>query len=110
MLLVTDWHLCTRMGHPALQHAESRRQPSFGLVKSCLYGLAGGRIGLLDYGQSKQLPDESRLAFAELVLALWSGDNPRISAAMYGLGVITEKGAEATRCKMAYGMFDTRGR
>ena len=71
---------------------------------------AGGRIGLLDYGQSKQLPVESRLAFAELVLALRSGDNPRISAAMYGLGVITEKGAEATRCKMAYGMFDTRGR
>ena len=72
--------------------------------------VSGGRIGLLDYGQSKQLPDDSRLAFAELVLALRSGDNPRISAAMYGLGVITEKGAEATRCKMAYGMFDTRGR
>ncbi len=71
---------------------------------------SGGRIGLLDYGQSKQLPEKSRLAFAELVLALKSGDNPRISAAMYDLGIITEKGAEEIRCKMAYGMFDTRGK
>ncbi len=30
----------------------------------------GGRVGLLDYGQSKQLPDDQRLAFAHLVLAL----------------------------------------
>lgn len=30
----------------------------------------GAHIGLLDYGQSKQLPDENRVAFAKLVLAL----------------------------------------
>ena len=30
----------------------------------------GGRVGLLDYGQSKQLPDKDREAFARLVLAL----------------------------------------
>jgi predicted unusual protein kinase regulating ubiquinone biosynthesis (AarF/ABC1/UbiB family) len=30
----------------------------------------GGRIGLLDYGQSKQLPDWQRRGFARLVLAL----------------------------------------
>jgi len=28
---------------------------------------AGGQIGLIDYGQSKQLPQEARLAFARLV-------------------------------------------
>ena len=28
---------------------------------------AGGQIGLIDYGQSKQLPHEARLAFARLV-------------------------------------------
>ncbi len=28
---------------------------------------AGGRIGLIDYGQSKQLPEEARLGFARLV-------------------------------------------
>ncbi len=34
-----------------------------------------GRVGLLDYGQSKQLPDDKRVAFARLVLALnrWGG-------------------------------------
>lgn len=30
----------------------------------------GGCVGLLDYGQSKQLPDTERVAFARLVLAL----------------------------------------
>jgi len=30
----------------------------------------GGRIGLLDYGQSKQLPGDQRKALASLVLAL----------------------------------------
>ena len=31
---------------------------------------AGGRIGLIDYGQSKQLPHEARLSFARLVRVL----------------------------------------
>lgn len=30
----------------------------------------GGRIGLLDYGQSKQLPEEQRHALARLVLEM----------------------------------------
>jgi predicted unusual protein kinase regulating ubiquinone biosynthesis (AarF/ABC1/UbiB family) len=30
----------------------------------------GGGIALLDYGQSKQLPREERIAFANLVLAM----------------------------------------
>ena len=33
----------------------------------------GGRIGLIDYGQSKQLPDHERLAFAALILELSHG-------------------------------------
>ena len=33
---------------------------------------AGGRIGLIDYGQSKQLPHEARLSFARLVRVLRS--------------------------------------
>ena len=32
--------------------------------------MKGGRIGLLDYGQSKQLADKDRTTFARLVLAL----------------------------------------
>ena len=30
----------------------------------------GARIGLLDYGQSKQLSEDHRVAFAHLILAL----------------------------------------
>ena len=33
----------------------------------------GGKVALLDYGQSKQLPEEDRLAFARLVLRLEHG-------------------------------------
>ncbi|KXZ54564.1 hypothetical protein GPECTOR_4g629 [Gonium pectorale] len=51
----------------------------------------GGRVGLLDYGQSKQLPDEHRRAFAELVLALNKGRPTEVSAALGGLGVVTER-------------------
>ena len=35
---------------------------------------AGGKVGLIDYGQSKQLPDAYRAAFAMLVLAIGRGD------------------------------------
>lgn len=35
---------------------------------------AGGKIGLIDYGQSKRLPDSDRAAFAHLVLAMDRGD------------------------------------
>lgn len=34
--------------------------------------VVGGKVGLIDYGQSKQLPDDARLAFAKLVIALAS--------------------------------------
>ena len=36
---------------------------------------AGARIGLIDYGQSKRLPDSYRAAFARLVLALCDGND-----------------------------------
>ncbi|KAG2436133.1 hypothetical protein HYH02_011642 [Chlamydomonas schloesseri] len=70
----------------------------------------GGRVGLLDYGQSKQLPDEQRRGFAELVLALNKGRPADISAALGKLGVVTEKNDPGLRAEMAYGMFDTRGK
>jgi len=37
---------------------------------------AGGKVGLIDYGQSKQLPDDARIGFAELIVALDKGDKP----------------------------------
>ena len=35
--------------------------------------MKGARIGLIDYGQSKQLPDQERLAFAALLVELAKG-------------------------------------
>ena len=71
---------------------------------------SGAKIGLIDYGQSKQLPLSSKLAFAQLIHALDEGDDAQIGAALSGLGVVLGKGPPATASRMAYGMFDTRGR
>ncbi|WIA37974.1 hypothetical protein OEZ86_001350 [Tetradesmus obliquus] len=70
----------------------------------------GGRVALLDYGQSKQLGEEDKRAFADLVLAMSKGDKPAISAALSRLNVSTSKDDVGLRSEMAYGMFDTRGK
>lgn len=69
----------------------------------------GGKVGLLDYGQSKKLPDDERLGFASLILALGDGDPERVSDAMWNLGIVTDKNDPKLRTKMAYDMFDTAG-
>ena len=69
---------------------------------------ADGRIGILDYGQSKQLPPRDRLALANLIVALVDKDILRISQSMDKLGVKTDTADPAIRAKMGYGMFDTR--
>ena len=68
----------------------------------------GGKIGLLDYGQSKQLPPKDRLALANLIIALEDKDILRISQTMDRLGIKTSSTDAAVRAKMGYGMFDTR--
>ena len=40
-------------------------------------------MSLIDYGQSKQLPEESRIAFAKLVVALDAQDKPAINRALW---------------------------
>ncbi|KAF5841271.1 ABC1/COQ8 ser/thr kinase [Dunaliella salina] len=70
----------------------------------------GGRLSLLDYGQSKQLPRDQREALASLVLEMVKGDPERISGALADIGVETEKQDPELRTEMAYGMFDTRGK
>lgn len=69
---------------------------------------SGGRIAILDYGQSKQLPSRDRLALANLIIALADKDILRISQAMDKLGVRTGTTDPSIRAKMAYIMFDTR--
>lgn len=72
----------------------------------------GGRVALLDYGQSKQLPETDRLAFARLVLTMEKGyqraDGPTVAKALHELGLRFSKDDIDIQKKMAYGMFDTR--
>lgn len=72
--------------------------------------MKGAKIGLIDYGQSKQLPLDSKLAFAQLIHALDEQNDTKIGEALGGLGVVLEAGDPALTSRMAYGMFDTRGR
>eukprot|EP00775_Hariotina_reticulata_P010212 gene10212-10373_t len=70
----------------------------------------GGRVALLDYGQSKQLGDKDKRAFADLIMAMHRGDRRAISEALDCLAVATSKDDINLRSDMAYGMFDTRGK
>lgn len=76
-------------------------------------GLARGsaRVALLDYGQSKQLPEKERVAFAELLLAMAPGfrqaDERAVADRLLELGLRFSKDEPATLKKMAYAMFDT---
>lgn len=73
--------------------------------------MKGGRIGLIDYGQSKRLPDEYRASFARLILKLGNGkpEEEQISKALDELGVVTERDDTSLKAQMARGMFDTSG-
>lgn len=73
--------------------------------------MKGGRIGLIDYGQSKKLPDRYRLPFAKMVLALERKDDAEICTALDRLGVETTGKVDDERLKarVAWGMFDTEG-
>ena len=44
------------------------------------------------------------------MLQLERGEDAGISAALRGVGVITEREEPALAAKLAYGMFDTRGK
>ena len=73
---------------------------------------AGGRIGLLDYGQSKQLPTRVRLSLARLILAMEPGteaaDSDLVAACVRDLGLRFEKTDNRLQAAMAAGMFDSR--
>ncbi|KAK9826706.1 hypothetical protein WJX74_011071 [Apatococcus lobatus] len=72
--------------------------------------LPEARIGLLDFGQAKQLSQSLRWDFSRLILALDNQDEQQISEALLKVGVVTERDDSSLRSEMAYGMFDTRGR
>lgn len=55
-----------------------------------ILALPGGRIGLLDFGLTKELPDSARLGFARLVVAVAERSTSGIAEAFRELGVKTE--------------------
>ncbi|KAK6924724.1 ABC1 atypical kinase-like domain [Dillenia turbinata] len=70
----------------------------------------GGKVGLLDYGQVKDLPDELRLGYASLMLAIADGDAKRASESFRDLGIETLSTCEDEQnemFKLAETMFDT---
>lgn len=58
-----------------------------------LLALPDGRVGLLDFGLTKELPRESRSAFARLVVAAADRNPAAVMAAFEGLGVRTRNEA-----------------
>ena len=92
----------------------SSSKPTRPRATSWSSGLArgSGRVALLDYGQSKQLPERERVAFAALLLALAPGfrraDERVVADRLHELGLRFSKDEPQTLKKMAYAMFDTR--
>lgn len=71
--------------------------------------MKGGKIGLIDYGQSKKLPDRYRLPFAKMILALEKKDDEEICQALDQLKIETSKDDKKLKARIAWGMFDTEG-
>ena len=74
--------------------------------------MTGGRIGLLDYGQSKQLPEHVRLSLARLMLELGRGQRrarPAVVARLlHDMGLRFSRPADDIQMMMAFGMFDSQ--
>lgn len=73
---------------------------------------AGGKVGLIDYGQSKQLEEETRVAFARLVLEMTKGkqdaDPEVVSTRLQQMGLQFDNDDNLRiQAMMAFGMFDT---
>ncbi|KAK4368870.1 hypothetical protein RND71_012662 [Anisodus tanguticus] len=69
------------------------------------------KVALLDYGQVKDLPENLRLGYANLVLAIADGDSTRATESFKELGIDTLSKCEDEQkemLKLAQGMFDTK--
>lgn len=76
--------------------------------------LRRGRLGLLDFGQSKTLDREEQRQLAAVVLALASGreseeDERAVMDALFRLGVVFERPDPGTCAEVGAHLFDTRG-
>lgn len=71
----------------------------------------GAEVALLDYGQVKDLPENLRLGYANLILAIADGDATKARESFKELGIDTLSKCEDEQkemLKLARGMFDTK--
>ncbi|KAI3970327.1 hypothetical protein MKX01_023974 [Papaver californicum] len=71
----------------------------------------GSEVALLDYGQVKDLPNDLRLGYANLVLAIADNDSIRASQSYRELGIgtlVNCENEEKEMLKLAQTMFDTK--
>ena len=67
------------------------------------------KLGLLDWGQMKRIPDHMVLKFAHMVEALNSNDQNRITEALFNLGVEVDRPDDvASTVGIARTMLDTK--
>ncbi|CAI6000002.1 unnamed protein product [Closterium sp. NIES-64] len=98
--------LSTAYGRMLLQHGHFHADPHPGNILVC----AGGRVALLDYGQTKQLPEALRLNLARLVVAIADEDMLAVGSCFTAMGIETAKTAGEhpnSFRRMAMIMFDT---
>ncbi|CAI5494972.1 unnamed protein product [Closterium sp. Naga37s-1] len=98
--------LSTAYGRMLLQHGHFQADPHPGNILVC----AGGRVALLDYGQTKQLPEALRLNLARLVVAIADEDMLAVGSCFRAMGIETAKTAGEhpnSFRRMAMIMFDT---
>ncbi|CAI5534433.1 unnamed protein product [Closterium sp. Naga37s-1] len=98
--------LSTAYGRMLLQHGHFQADPHPGNILVC----AGGRVALLDYGQTKQLPEALRLNLARLVVAIADEDMLAVGSCFTAMGIETAKTAGEhpnSFRRMAMIMFDT---
>ncbi|CAI5503247.1 unnamed protein product [Closterium sp. Naga37s-1] len=98
--------LSTAYGRMLLQHGHFQADPHPGNILVC----AGGRVALLDYGQTKQLPEALRLDLARLVVAIADEDMLAVGSCFTAMGIETAKTAGEhpnSFRRMAMIMFDT---
>lgn len=71
----------------------------------------GAEVALLDYGQVKDLPENLRLGYAKLILAIADGNATTAKESFKELGIDTLSKCEDEQkemLKLAQGMFDTK--
>eukprot|EP00897_Mesotaenium_endlicherianum_P006219 jgi/Mesen1/5625/ME000282S04769 len=98
--------LSAAYGHMILRDGHFQADPHPGNIFVC----QGGKVALLDYGQTKELPDRLRLSYARLVLAICADDVDEIGRLFKEVGIQTEKTAQEdpdSFLRMSCMMFDT---